>query len=138
MMKEILLLITFFLVMDVESADIFHEVYKSIKSMEKSLGILSQKVEANTISVENMKKDLKLIESKRDSGICNLKTSEALEQVAMLISSRISSQSNANDNKKQTENNNNEKIIPKDSNPKLIQRNLKASNIDKGKSQDIL
>ena len=84
-----------------------------------------------------MKKDLKFIESKRDSGICNLKTSEALEQVAMLISSRISSQSNANDNKKQTENNN-EKIIPKDSNPKLIQRNLKASNIDKGKSQDIL
>lgn len=65
-------------------------------------------------------------------------SSEALEQVAMLISSRISSQSNANDNKKQTENNNNEKIIPKDSNPKLIQRNLKASDIDKGKSQDIL
>ena len=138
MLKEILLLITFFLVMDVDSADIFHEVYKSIKSMEKSLGILSQKVEANTISVENMKKDLKFRESKRDSGICNLKTSEALEQVAMLISSRISSQSNANDNKKQTENNNNEKIIPKDSNPKLIQRNLKASDIDKGKSQDIL
>ena len=37
-----------------------------------------------------MKKDLKLIESKTDSGIYNLKTSEALELVAMLIvSSRV-------------------------------------------------